>query len=361
MKNFEDQLKESFDRFEPEVDPKLWQEISRQLPSSSAPADPGAGLASKGLLAKLGIKGIAALVGAGIITAGSLLWINRNEEASPAPAAGPTEITTPMQEAEEVPLRESTGLPSAEAQAEPSRPASAQEPNGSIDHEKIQKSEHALTGISKTGQGESEIKNDSPGPKPAPAPATSGTAAATGEKAPGTGAGTTPPLSTQTTEKQQPVLILSTSGGFAPLSVTAMTNQPGVLADFDFGDGGRSRAGNASHIYTEPGTYILQCEVGGEILQQSITVYGQIPSAFSPNGDGVNDVFTLGEEPGLRVEIRIFSRSGKLMFSGKGKNIAWDGTIDGQAAEAGTYLYDIFATSEGGRSFKQKGTIHLFR
>lgn len=53
MSRFEDQFKNAFDHFEPEVDPKLWQQISQQLPS--APQNPGAsssaGTAGKGILA----------------------------------------------------------------------------------------------------------------------------------------------------------------------------------------------------------------------------------------------------------------------------------------------------------------------
>ena len=170
-----------------------------------------------------------------------------------------------------------------------------------------------------------------------------------------------PVVSTPKTVK--PVLILSSKGGFAPLTVTALTNQEGnVNAVFDFGDGKSPVVGStANNTYEEPGNYTVTCEINGITVEQKVTVFGQVPSAFSPNGDGINDFLTITKESGITLEIRIFNRNGKLMFSGKGNNIYWDGTFEGRNADAGTYLYDIFATSDGGATFKQKGTIHLFR
>jgi gliding motility-associated-like protein len=172
-----------------------------------------------------------------------------------------------------------------------------------------------------------------------------------------------PEIIKSTENKVKPVLILSTTGGFAPLAVTALTNQTGnVNALFDFGDGNSNSVGStASTTYNELGTYTVTCEINEMLLEQKVTVFGKVPTAFSPNGDGINDQLTITKESDIDVEIRIFNRYGKLMFTGKGNNISWDGTFEGRNVDAGTYLYDIFATSEGGTSFKQKGTIHLFR
>ncbi|MBK7964963.1 MAG: hypothetical protein IPK10_06530 [Bacteroidetes bacterium] len=86
MSRFEDQFKNAFDHFEPEVDPKLWQQISQELPS--APQNPGAqgaaGSAGKGILAQLGIKGVAAILTAASLTVlGVNYLLNKNDNTAP--------------------------------------------------------------------------------------------------------------------------------------------------------------------------------------------------------------------------------------------------------------------------------------
>lgn len=67
-----------------------------------------------------------------------------------------------------------------------------------------------------------------------------------------------------------------------------------------------------------------------------------IPSAFSPNGDGLNDAWKI---PALNAfpsfELSVFDRFGHLIFQNSNSNIAWDGTYKGQPAPAGTYVYLI--------------------
>ena len=67
-----------------------------------------------------------------------------------------------------------------------------------------------------------------------------------------------------------------------------------------------------------------------------------LPSAFSPNGDGVNDVlklFTATEEDALVLSFRIFDRYGGLIFEGNGaiNTVRWDGTVDGEMLNPGVY------------------------
>jgi gliding motility-associated-like protein len=76
-----------------------------------------------------------------------------------------------------------------------------------------------------------------------------------------------------------------------------------------------------------------------------------IPSAFSPNGDGKNDLFrviTWGEPSIIRV-FRVFDRWGKLVYGavGSAANLGWDGMIDGVPAEVGVYHYLIELESVG--------------
>jgi gliding motility-associated-like protein len=68
----------------------------------------------------------------------------------------------------------------------------------------------------------------------------------------------------------------------------------------------------------------------------------RIPNAFSPNGDGIHDQWTievLADFPNCQVEI--FDRWGQRMFYSKGYTQPWDGTVKGQPAATGTYYYII--------------------
>jgi len=84
-----------------------------------------------------------------------------------------------------------------------------------------------------------------------------------------------------------------------------------------------------------------------------------IPNAFSPNGDGINDVWiiqNLNSYPDVRV--MIFDRYGQTMVSSIGYNIPWDGNYKGKPVPSGVYYYTI--ESRAGK-IKQSGSVTLIR
>jgi gliding motility-associated-like protein len=67
-----------------------------------------------------------------------------------------------------------------------------------------------------------------------------------------------------------------------------------------------------------------------------------VPNAFSPNGDGINDTWTipnLGDYPGATVDV--YNRYGQRVYSSSGYGIAWDGTWNGKMLPLATYYYVI--------------------
>lgn len=70
----------------------------------------------------------------------------------------------------------------------------------------------------------------------------------------------------------------------------------------------------------------------------------KVPDAFSPNGDGHNDVFTIFPLSSDILEIRIYNRWGEVVFYSKG-NAAWDGTYKGKTQEAGNFVCQISYTN----------------
>ena len=67
-----------------------------------------------------------------------------------------------------------------------------------------------------------------------------------------------------------------------------------------------------------------------------------IPNAFTPNGDGFNDVFRpLLYEDALEeiTTFDIYNRWGQKVFEGGGKEIEWDATFKGENVPSGVYIY----------------------
>ncbi len=87
-----------------------------------------------------------------------------------------------------------------------------------------------------------------------------------------------------------------------------------------------------------------------------------VPNAFTPNGDGHNDVFRI-KNPGLvkTFEMRIFNRWGQLMFSTKDPYQGWTGMTGGQISPAGVYVWGIHYTDITGKQSDRRGTVLLVR
>jgi len=87
-----------------------------------------------------------------------------------------------------------------------------------------------------------------------------------------------------------------------------------------------------------------------------------IPSAFTPNGDGKNDVFRIGSLTFQRLqEFRIFNRWGQEIFSTNDPRQGWDGTFNGKPQDASTYPYLIRVAYPDGKVTVYKGDVTLVR
>jgi len=86
-----------------------------------------------------------------------------------------------------------------------------------------------------------------------------------------------------------------------------------------------------------------------------------VPTAFSPNGDGLNDGFSvLGRQP-ARYIINIYNRTGNLVFTSEKVDAVWDGTFKGREAPQDTYFYIIQGECFDGSVINKKGDITLIR
>jgi gliding motility-associated-like protein len=87
-----------------------------------------------------------------------------------------------------------------------------------------------------------------------------------------------------------------------------------------------------------------------------------VPNAFTPNGDGNNDVF----KPiaiGMKSidEFRVYNRWGEMVYSGSGNDAAWDGTFGGKKQEMATFVWYAEGTDYMNNKLKRKGSVILIR
>lgn len=84
---------------------------------------------------------------------------------------------------------------------------------------------------------------------------------------------------------------------------------------------------------------------GGLPPSEQIRAY--LPSAFSPNGDGNNDIFRIrGMREGIPLVLSIYDHWGNLVFQTRELSAGWDGTIRQQAAATGVYTYVLSYPNE---------------
>jgi gliding motility-associated-like protein len=91
--------------------------------------------------------------------------------------------------------------------------------------------------------------------------------------------------------------------------------------------------------------------------------YIAVPSAFTPNNDGLNDyLYPLNAYKARDLSFKVYNRFGQLMFSTTNWLNKWDGSQQGQQAEMGTYVWILeFINTDTNINVKQKGTSILIR
>lgn len=91
--------------------------------------------------------------------------------------------------------------------------------------------------------------------------------------------------------------------------------------------------------------------------------YTDVPTAFTPNKDGLNDyLYPLNGYKTRELEFRVFNRYGNLVFQSADWTRKWDGTVNGHPAEAGPYAWMLrYTDRDTGEKFFLKGTTLLLR
>lgn len=88
-----------------------------------------------------------------------------------------------------------------------------------------------------------------------------------------------------------------------------------------------------------------------------------MPGAFTPNGDGINDVFRVPPASETRlINFAVYDRWGNNVFATSNIGIGWDGNFKNRTQPAGTYVWEMeYYDLLSGKSEKAKGTVVLVR
>jgi len=122
----------------------------------------------------------------------------------------------------------------------------------------------------------------------------------------------------------------------------------------------------SSYVVDSPGEYWVRitydnCQVTDSISVEECPKLLMFPTAFSPNGDGLNDFFRpIGESVQL-FAMSIFNRWGTLIFETTSMNPGWDGMYHGQRCPKDMYIYKVNYKTMYGESYQAKGYFTLTR
>ncbi len=122
------------------------------------------------------------------------------------------------------------------------------------------------------------------------------------------------------------------------------------------------------HLYSDTGSYMIELTVynangcSSNVYHQVIITPIEnlfIPTAFSPNGDGKNDIlYVRGYINGM--VFNIFDRWGKKVFESTNQSLGWDGYINNKPAMEGVYYWYLITTVDGEKK-TFKGDVTLMR
>lgn len=133
----------------------------------------------------------------------------------------------------------------------------------------------------------------------------------------------------------------------------------------------RFNVSNLDYTFMEEGTYYLRfigsnsdgsCEAVSDTYTVSIGSSELLcPNAFSPDDDGVNDIWKVSYRSLVEFDCWIFDRYGAQLYHFNDPQGGWDGKRGGKVVKPGVYYYVITAVGADGKKYKKSGDINILR
>lgn len=155
------------------------------------------------------------------------------------------------------------------------------------------------------------------------------------------------------------------------VTVVNFSTPPNAQWSWDLGDGTMDTVFEPRHIYSvEDGvvviTLIASTPEGCKDTTERYFKYKNVPNiyvptAFSPNGDGINDFFNIAYISLTDFVVLIFDRWGNKMYQHTDPSFRWDGTLNGNPLPEGVYTIYIKGIDSQNDNVEYSGTVTLFR
>lgn len=373
--NIEQLFKETFERFEADVNPKVWTHVQHGIQSA-----PAGGIVSS--VAKFTLGKILAGAASVAVIAGSVWYFTTSDNKTNSISSikqNQTEISSkdPLQNiTNENQASEATpATPLSEKQTASSSHPSSSDKAVNNQNKSQNISEDANNAIT---ENTSKAENSASAPPLAhkygnapqgPTPMLRGNQVQNSQpKALNNNSNANDP-----TTEQAPVaaIFASTESGDAPLTVVFSNQGNASSLNWDFGDGSTAKENSPSHIFNKPGNYVVKLSAKNSagnasdkisIEVKSISDILSVPNIFTPNGDGIDDFFYFETKNIASMQVTIFDiRGTKIISSWAVLDGKWDGRTNGIDAPEGVYLYTIQATGTDGMIHTKKGSVTLKR
>ncbi len=154
---------------------------------------------------------------------------------------------------------------------------------------------------------------------------------------------------------------------------------PGAISawNWKFGDSSTSALQNPLHVYPINGTYITTLMVTSDSgcsashsdtltidpcnNNGTIASAPGVPTAFTPNGDGNNDILYVRGGPFSLFDFRVFDQWGTQIFQANVQSEGWDGKFHGAVQPEGTFVWTLTGTTVDGKQVKMTGNVTILR
>ncbi|PWV47511.1 gliding motility-associated-like protein [Chitinophaga sp. S165] len=155
-----------------------------------------------------------------------------------------------------------------------------------------------------------------------------------------------------------------------PITFTNQSSPDAVNFLWEFGDGEGSTLPNPVYQYNKTGVYDVYlisrnsagCQDTAHKQVSAIVIpLFDIPSAFSPNRDGVNDVFLVKGFGIAKFNMKIYNRWGQMVFETNDPLLGWDGSFKGAVQPMDAYAFVINVEFSDGTTATKNGSVTLLR